>query len=118
MSTTSDTPATNAPANPSSASQSSVRPGSASSPTPQPLSTSDRLDVAQRDLRKLRERLQRATLLTVVIAALLLLVMGGYAYYLSRLWNEFTEPAGLVNLAETMIDENLPKTRATLEKQI
>jgi hypothetical protein len=82
------------------------------------LTAKERLEHAQRELAQLRSRINRSTGLTVMVGIVLLLLLGGYFYYGSKLWAEVSEPENLVNLAQQKFDDNIPQARKALEKAV
>ena len=73
-------------------------------------------------MRKLVEAEQRRTLrstwLTAAVGALLLLLACGYFMYGYNRIAEMTQPEMIVSVAEAMVDDNLPRARQALEKEI
>lgn len=63
-------------------------------------------------------RTRRSAQLTAIAGAVLLLVVTGYFLYAYNRISEGTQPEVLVGAAESMIDDNLPAIRQSLEKQI
>jgi len=82
------------------------------------LTAKERLDHAQRELARLRARINRSAGLTAVVGVLALLLLGGYFYYGARLWAEVTEPETLVNYAHTTLDDYLHDARGMIEREV
>jgi hypothetical protein len=86
--------------------------------TTESLTPSQRLDRTRADLETLRRRTNTATTLTTLVGILLLAVLCGYFYFGYRLFNEFTQPTTMVDLAAGLIDDQIPEARRALEQQV
>jgi len=78
----------------------------------------NRLETLQRELAAERQRTQRSTVFMAVVAAILLIVLGGYFYYGYTQIANITRPEKVVDVAQGVIDERLPEARSSLEAQI
>jgi hypothetical protein len=88
-----------------------------SSPTPAaPLK--QRLDRLQAELAAQRRSLNRSSTLTAILGLIVLGALAAYFYYGYTQIAYAAEPEQLVSVAETLIDDNLPKARASLEKEV
>jgi len=88
------------------------------SPQKPVLTARERLDQAQRELARLRARINRSAVLTGIVGVLALLLLAGYFYYGARLWAEVTEPETLVNYAHTTFDDYLHDARGMIEREV
>jgi hypothetical protein len=95
------------------------------STTTTPDSTPQEQSVLLQQLETLRKtveaeqcRARRSSQLTAIVGAALLLVVTGYFLYAYNRISAATQPEVLVSVAETMIDDNLPVIRQSLEKEI
>jgi hypothetical protein len=78
----------------------------------------DRLDTAQTKLTKLQRKLNRGTIITAVVAALLLALMAGYFYFGYREISELLEPETLVAFGTQMVDDQIPEVRRNVQGQV
>ena len=83
-----------------------------------PLSTKDRLDQAQKELARLRQRFERGSRLTVIVGSIFILIVGVYFYFGAKVWAEVTDPDKLVAWASVQMDDHMPALRTSLEKEI
>jgi hypothetical protein len=77
-----------------------------------------RLDRLHRELAAQARRTNRSTLLTAVVAAVALVALGGYFAYGYTQIEEVTRPEKLVDVAQLLIDENLPTARKAVEDEV
>ena len=77
-----------------------------------------RLDQLHRDLEAQARRTNRSATLTAVVAALALTLLGAYFVYGYIQFEEVTRPERLVDVAQVMIEENLPATRKAVEDEV
>src|SRR5262249_9867403 len=83
-----------------------------------PLSTKERLDQAQKELARMRQRFERGRRVTVVVSTVVILFLGVYFYFGAKVWAEVTDPENLVNWASVQLDDHIPALRTSLEKEI
>jgi hypothetical protein len=69
-------------------------------------------------LEKERARTTRSTWLTTLVGLALLGLLGFYFWYGYQRFREVTEPEKLVDVAQLMLDEQLPEARRSLEAEI
>ncbi len=81
-------------------------------------SAQQRLERLRQELIQQHARSQHATLITAGIGAVSLVLLGGYFYYAYAQLAEFTEPKQMVDVAQGMLEDNLPEARQALEKEI
>jgi hypothetical protein len=77
-----------------------------------------RLESVQRDLARIRSQTNRSSLLTTVIGLAALCLLGFYFWFGYNAFAEATKPETIVGAAATMIDENMPKARQSIEEQV
>jgi hypothetical protein len=77
-----------------------------------------RLDQLQRDMAHERRRATRTPVFTILVGIVAIALLSAYFYIGYSAFKETTEPEKLVNVAEQMIDENLPQARRALEDEI
>jgi hypothetical protein len=84
--------------------------------SPSPLD--QRLERLERRIASQRTHLARRSRFTVLIALILLIVLAGYFYFGYKSFDEVTRPKTLVQVAESIIDRNLPEVRKSLQDEI
>lgn len=81
-------------------------------------SLKDRLEQVRRELAAERKRADRTRVMTLLIAIVALLLIGGYfAYGYSKI-SELTDHELLLNAAEDKLDENVPQLRDAIEGEV
>jgi hypothetical protein len=78
----------------------------------------ERLDRLHRELAQLRRRANRATALTAIVGLAALVLIGGYFYYGYTQVRQLTQAEKLVVLGQTMLEDNLPGIRKSLEEEV
>jgi hypothetical protein len=78
----------------------------------------DRLDKLQKELEAQRRSASHSTTLTAIVGAIILLLISAYFIYGYQRFRSITEPEKVVDVAQAIVDENLPRVRDSVEKEI
>jgi hypothetical protein len=81
-------------------------------------SARERLDRLQRDLAALRGKQNRATLISTIVVALGLLLLGGYLIYGYVTIAAATEPSAVIDAATGLLDQSLPEARMAIQDEV
>ncbi|MGQ0635818.1 MAG: hypothetical protein ACT4QC_14500 [Planctomycetaceae bacterium] len=93
-------------------------PNTAGSNRPAADGLESRLAAADRLLESTAAKIRRGSLLTAVVGALLLLLLGGYFAYGYSQFSALMQPDTLVSFAESYVEEQVPEARKKAEEQI
>jgi hypothetical protein len=78
----------------------------------------DRLDVMRVRLAALSSKIRRGALLTLLVGLIILGMLTAYFYYGYTEISEFTQPERIAASVQTLVDDNLPSMRKSIEDEI
>jgi hypothetical protein len=78
----------------------------------------DRLDAMRVRLAALSAKIRRGALLTLLVGLIILGLLTGYFYYGYTQFSEITQPDRIAGSVQTLVDDNLPSMRKSIEDEI
>jgi hypothetical protein len=78
----------------------------------------DRLETTRKELASHASRIRRGALLTLLLGLVILGALSAYFYFGYTQLSELTEPERIAVTVQTLVDDNLPSMRKTIEDEV